>query len=179
MRWPMRWRPVAYRWGEADSLHLLAVTLLSSRPQVQSLKHSEAIDHLSDELELRDRMQDPPRPKSGWLIRRLRTVAKSRRFGQIWPVFSAVFPVFLFRKKTAHDVCKTCTGPVRPACGVQSARQRPSESTGGRSAADRINLTVSQRQNLSRPARRFSLSTCDPTQSGRAATFRRQAHSGR
>lgn len=64
-----------YQWGEADSLHLLAVTLLSSRPQVQSLKHSEAIDHLSDELELRDRMQDPTAPEVRWLIRRLRTVA--------------------------------------------------------------------------------------------------------
>lgn len=64
-----------YQWGEADSLHLLAVTLLSNRPQVQSLRHNEAITHLSDELELRDRMQDPTAPEVRWLIRRLRTVA--------------------------------------------------------------------------------------------------------
>jgi len=64
-----------YAWGEADSLHLLAVTLLSSRPQAQSLRHNEAISHLSDELELRDRMQDPTAPEVRWLIRRLRTFA--------------------------------------------------------------------------------------------------------
>lgn len=64
-----------YQWGEADSLHLLAVTLLSNRPRVQSLRHNEAITHLSDELELRDRMQDPTAPEVRWLIRRLRTVA--------------------------------------------------------------------------------------------------------
>lgn len=68
-------RECGYQWGEADSLHLLAVTLLSNRPRVQSLRHSEAITHLSDELELRDRMQDPTAPEVRWLIRRLRTVA--------------------------------------------------------------------------------------------------------
>ncbi len=68
-------RECGYQWGEADSLHLLAVTLLSNRPRVQSLRHTEAITHLSDELELRDRMQDPTAPEVRWLIRRLRTVA--------------------------------------------------------------------------------------------------------
>lgn len=61
-----------YAWGEADALHLLATTLLASRPVHRSPRHGEAVAHLTDELDLRERMFDPTAPEVRWLLRRLR-----------------------------------------------------------------------------------------------------------
>jgi tetratricopeptide (TPR) repeat protein len=61
-----------YAWGEADALHLLATTLLASRPVHKSPRHGEAVAHLTDELNLRERMFDPTAPEVRWLLRRLR-----------------------------------------------------------------------------------------------------------
>lgn len=62
-----------YAWGEADALHLLATVLIAGRPTAGSPRHSEAASHLSDELELRERMSDPTAPEVRWLLRRLRS----------------------------------------------------------------------------------------------------------
>lgn len=62
-----------YAWGEADALHLLATVLIAGRPTPGSPRHSEAAAHLTDELELRERMSDPAAPEVRWLLRRLRT----------------------------------------------------------------------------------------------------------
>lgn len=61
-----------YLWGQADALHLLATVLISGRPARTSPRHAEAVAHLSDELELRERMSDPTAPEVRWLLRRLR-----------------------------------------------------------------------------------------------------------
>lgn len=61
-----------YLWGEADALHLLATVLIATRPVSGSSRHTEAIAHLSDELELRERMSDPTAPDVRWLLRRIR-----------------------------------------------------------------------------------------------------------
>jgi hypothetical protein len=61
-----------YLWGEADALHLLATVLIAGRPAVSSPRHAEAVAHLSDELELREKMSDPSAPEVRWLLRRLR-----------------------------------------------------------------------------------------------------------
>lgn len=61
-----------YQWGEADSLHLLATALLVGRPSRGAPRHGEAIAHLSDELELRERMSDPAAPDIHFQLRRLR-----------------------------------------------------------------------------------------------------------
>lgn len=58
-----------YLWGEADALHLLALVLLSGRPA--GARVLEAATHLSDEIELRERMSDPRASDSRWLLRRL------------------------------------------------------------------------------------------------------------
>lgn len=61
-----------YPWGEADALHQLATILLAGRPANPSPRYTEALAHLSDELDLRDRMQDPSAQEVRWLLRRLR-----------------------------------------------------------------------------------------------------------
>ena len=61
-----------YLWGEADALHLLATVLIAGRPALSSPRHAEAVAHLSDELELRERMSDSTAPEVRWLLRRLR-----------------------------------------------------------------------------------------------------------
>ena len=61
-----------YQWGEADALHLLATSLLVARPVAGAPRHGEAIAHLSDELELRERMCDPAAPDIHFQLRRLR-----------------------------------------------------------------------------------------------------------
>jgi len=61
-----------YLWGEADALHLLATVLIASRPPPGSPRHSEAVAHLNDELDLRERMCDPTAPEVRWLLRRLK-----------------------------------------------------------------------------------------------------------
>lgn len=62
-----------YLYGEADALHLLATAILTSQPAAPSARHSEALAHLTDELELRERMADPTTPEVRWLLRRLRS----------------------------------------------------------------------------------------------------------
>lgn len=62
----------SYQWGEADALHLLATALLVARPATGSPRHGEAIAHLGDELELRERMCDPAAPDIHFQLRRLR-----------------------------------------------------------------------------------------------------------
>ena len=62
----------SYQWGEADALHLLATVLVAGRPKLGQPRHSEAIFHLADELELRERMFDPAAPEVRWQLRRLR-----------------------------------------------------------------------------------------------------------
>jgi len=62
----------SYQWGEADALHLLATSLLVSRPAAGAPRHGEAIAHLSDELELRERLCDPAAPDIHFQLRRLR-----------------------------------------------------------------------------------------------------------
>jgi tetratricopeptide (TPR) repeat protein len=61
-----------YLYGEADALHLLATTILTSQPAAPGPRHSEALTHLTDELELRERMADPSTTEVRWLLRRLR-----------------------------------------------------------------------------------------------------------
>jgi tetratricopeptide (TPR) repeat protein len=61
-----------YLWGEADALHLLATVLISGRPAPASPRYAEAVTHLSDELELRERMSDPSAHEVRWLLRRLK-----------------------------------------------------------------------------------------------------------
>jgi hypothetical protein len=63
----------SYLYGEADALHVLATAMLISQPVAPSVRHSEALAHLTDELELRERMADPTTPEVRWLLRRLRT----------------------------------------------------------------------------------------------------------
>ncbi len=58
-----------YLWGEADGLHLLALSLLAGRPPGRRL--AEAASHLTDEVELRDRMLDPRAQDVRWLLSRL------------------------------------------------------------------------------------------------------------
>jgi hypothetical protein len=58
-----------YLWGEADGLHLLALSLLAGRPA--GARIVEATSHLSDEIELRERMLDPRSRDVRWLVRRL------------------------------------------------------------------------------------------------------------
>lgn len=62
-----------YMYGEADALHLLATAILAGQPAAPSTRHSEALAHLADELELRERMTDPATPEVRWLLRRLRS----------------------------------------------------------------------------------------------------------
>lgn len=62
-----------YLYGEADALHLLATAILTSQPATPSPRHSEALTHLTDELELRERMADPSTTEVRWLLRRLRS----------------------------------------------------------------------------------------------------------
>jgi hypothetical protein len=61
-----------YQWGEADALHLLATALLLSRPAGGTPRHGEAMAHLSDELDLRERMCDPAVPDIHFQLRRLK-----------------------------------------------------------------------------------------------------------
>lgn len=65
----------SYRWAQADSLHLLALAILSKRPEPRSLLHNQAVQHLSTEVALRNEMQDPEAPEIDFLIRRLRAPA--------------------------------------------------------------------------------------------------------
>lgn len=58
-----------YLWGEADALHLLAMTLLAGRPP--GARILEAATHLSDEIDLRERMLDPRAQDVRWLLKRL------------------------------------------------------------------------------------------------------------
>ncbi len=62
-----------YMYGEADALHLLATAILTGQPANPSTRFSEALAHLADELELRERMADPSTPEVRWLLRRLRS----------------------------------------------------------------------------------------------------------
>lgn len=62
----------SYQWGEADALHLLATALLLSRPAGGTPRHGEAMAHLSDELDLRERMCDPAVPDIHFQLRRLK-----------------------------------------------------------------------------------------------------------
>ena len=62
-----------YLYGEADALHLLTTAILTGQPAAPSARHSEALAHLADELELRERMADPTTPEVRWLLRRLRS----------------------------------------------------------------------------------------------------------
>jgi tetratricopeptide (TPR) repeat protein len=61
-----------YVGGEADALHLLATALIATRSPPGSPRHDEALAHLTDELELRERMSDPTAPEVRWLLRRLK-----------------------------------------------------------------------------------------------------------
>jgi tetratricopeptide (TPR) repeat protein len=61
-----------YLWGEADALHLLGTVLIAGRPVPGSPRHAEAVAHLTDELDLRERMSSPAAPEIRWLLRRLR-----------------------------------------------------------------------------------------------------------
>lgn len=62
----------SYQWGEADALHLLATALLLSRPAGGTPRHGEAMAHLSDELDLRERLCDPAVPDIHFQLRRLK-----------------------------------------------------------------------------------------------------------
>lgn len=62
-----------YMYGEADGLHLLATAILVGQPASPSTRLSEALAHLADELELRERMADPATTEVRWLLRRLRS----------------------------------------------------------------------------------------------------------
>lgn len=58
-----------YLWGEADALHLLSMVLLSGH--ALSTRILEASTHLTDEIELREQLQDPRAAEARWLLRRL------------------------------------------------------------------------------------------------------------
>src|SRR5207253_2126055 len=58
-----------YLWGEADALHLLGMVLLAGRPPGSRIL--ESATHLSDEIELRERMLDPRAQDVRWLLKRL------------------------------------------------------------------------------------------------------------
>lgn len=58
-----------YLWGEADALHLLAMVLLSG--PALGARVVEASTHLTDEIELREQLQDPRAAEARWLLRRL------------------------------------------------------------------------------------------------------------
>lgn len=62
-----------YRVGEADALHLLAITLLARRPASSPSDQQEALAHLTDELTLREAMGDPTSREVHWQILRLRS----------------------------------------------------------------------------------------------------------
>lgn len=59
-----------YLWGEADALHLLSLVLLCGR-RSGVIRVKEAAAHLADELELRERMQDPKAEDVRWLLQRV------------------------------------------------------------------------------------------------------------